>query len=345
MKTSEFDYVLPPDLIAQEPPLNRTDARMMVLHRNEGRFEHRSVTDLPGILRRGDLLVVNDTKVIPARVLGTRMDTGGRAEALFLEEIRPGEWLTLMRIPGRRRKGMRFLFADGKLEAELLEIRPAGEVVLKVECGQPLADLLEQVGMPPLPPYIRRPTGPLPGDKSRYQTVYAREPGAVAAPTAGLHFTPELLAELEAGGIGRAAVTLHVGPGTFRPVTADDVEAHRMDSERFEISADTAEAVNSARRSGGRVVAVGTTTVRTLESAADSSGRVPPCAGRTDLFIKPPYRLRSIDIMLTNFHLPKSTLLMLVCAVGGKDLVMRAYAEAVREKYRFYSYGDCMLIV
>jgi S-adenosylmethionine:tRNA ribosyltransferase-isomerase len=344
MKTSEFDYALPPGLIAQHPLPCRSDARMMVLHRSDGSIEHRVVKELPGILRHGDLLVVNDTRVIPARVLGTRADTGGRVEALFLEEIMPGEWLALLKLSGRQREGMRFVFAGGKLGAKLVEIRPAGEVVLRMQSERPLADLLDEAGSPPLPPYIRRPSGPESEDKARYQTVYARVPGAVAAPTAGMHFTPELLVELAGSGICRTAVTLHVGIGTFRPVSTADVESHRVDSERYEIGSDAADTINRTRTAGSRVVAVGTTTVRVLETVANDEGIVRACSGRTNLFIRPPHTLRAVDVLMTNFHLPKSTLLMLVCAVAGKDLIMRAYREAIEKGYRFYSYGDCMLI-
>jgi S-adenosylmethionine:tRNA ribosyltransferase-isomerase len=296
--------------------------------------------------------VLNDTRVIPARLYGHKVGTGGRVELLLLEELAPGAWSALCGLSRRPRPGARLELAGGTLVAEVVEWRPAGGVVVRLQADRPLLEVLEAVGVPPLPPYIKRkvvPGGAPPAaagqDRERYQTVYAREPGAVAAPTAGLHFTRELLAELERAGIGQAMVTLHVGMGTFKPVAVEDVAAHPMEAERYTVPAATAERVNATRAAGGRVVAVGSTAVRTLETVADADGRVAPGTGRTAIYIYPPYRFRAVDGLLTNFHLPRSTLLMMVSALAGHELTMAAYREAIRERYRFYSYGDCMLIL
>ena len=348
MNTSDYDYALPPELIAQEPLPGRAQSRMMVLHRDGGALEHRHVTDLPGLLAAGDLLVVNDTRVIPARVFGRREDTGGKVELLLVEETEAGAWSCLWRASGRARPGCRLDLAGGRVRGEILAGTGDGRVLVRLASADPLLEVLEDAGAPPLPPYIRRPPGPsaaTPLDRERYQTVYAEQAGAVAAPTAGLHFTRELLDDLAGRGVPRAAVTLHVGPGTFRPVRAERVADHVMDEERFALPASTARAIGAARERGGRVVAVGTTTVRTLESVAREDGSVAAASGRTALFIHEPYRFRAVDAMLTNFHLPRSTLIMMVCAFAGRERVLAAYAAAVRRAYRFYSYGDCMLIV
>jgi len=365
MRTLEFYYELPQELIAQEPLRERSHSRMLVLQCPTGIIEHRHVTDLPEYLQAGDLLVLNDTRVIPARLLGRRKDTGGRVELLLIEEISPHEWEALWKASGRPRAGLGIVFGEGEGEGEVLAVERDGRV--RVFFGvERMLDLLEKVGQPPLPPYIRR-RGADPTiatlDRERYQTVYARVPGAVAAPTAGLHLTKELLGALEQHEVGIAFVTLHVGRGTFRPVKCEHVEEHRMDPERFWVNGECAEAINRTRANGGRVVAVGTTTVRALETVADDKGRVCQCAGRTELFIRPPYQFRVVDALLTNFHLPESTLLMMVCAfaqsilesvgvdgasgyiLAGRDLVMRAYQEAIVKRYRFYSYGDCMLLL
>jgi S-adenosylmethionine:tRNA ribosyltransferase-isomerase len=357
VKTADFDYDLPPELIAQEPARERTLARMMVIDRASGRLTHVGVGDLPSYLQAGDLLVLNDTKVIPARLYGRKADTGGRVELLLIEETAPGVWDALCGASRRPRVGSVVRFAEGRIEGRIADWRPGGRVAVELACEGPLLDALERYGLPPLPPYIRRQKS---GDRSqeteqdrergerdrqRYQTIYARVPGAVAAPTAGLHFTEELLQELGKRGIGRAMVTLHVGPGTFRPVSAEDVEEHTMEAERFTIADAAAAEVNRTRGAGGRIVAVGSTVVRTLETAADEQGTVRPGSGRTEIFIRPPYRFRAVDALLTNFHLPRSTLLMMVSAFAGRDLVRHAYAEAIAQRYRFYSYGDCMLIV
>ena len=348
MKTADFDYNLPPELIAQHPAPERDQARMMVVSRQTGRTEHRHFYDIPEYLQPGDLLVVNDTKVIPARIFGRKKVSGGKVEVLLLEELKPGVWDVLLRSRNRPKPGSSILLGDGRAEALLLEDGEMGRARIRITTKEPWEKVLEEIGVPPLPPYISRKT-PVPGqleeDRSRYQTLFARNPGAVAAPTAGLHFTPAVFQSLEKKGIRRATVTLHVGIGTFRPVETETVEAHTMDEERFVVSKETADAVNGTRAAGGRVVAVCSTSFRTLESVADENGVVRPAQGRSGLFIVPPYRFKVVDAMLTNFHLPKSTLLMMVSALAGRELILRAYEEAVREQYRFYSYGDCMLIV
>jgi S-adenosylmethionine:tRNA ribosyltransferase-isomerase len=356
LRTEDFDYELPSELIAQAPLPRRSDARLLVLERRSGAVSHHRVADLPRLLRPGDLLVVNDSRVLPAR-LRVRRPTGGRAEVLLLhpaagDPAQAGsalEWVALAR-PARRLRPGEFLLPLGPdgtpaptaVGVRIVEHLGEGQVAVRLEGVAPheVAGLLERYGQVPLPPYIRAPLQ----DPERYQTVYARVPGSAAAPTAGLHFTPELLAELEAAGIERAAVTLHVGLGTFRPVTADDPARHRMHAEWCCVPPETAEAVARARRRGGRVVAVGTTVVRTLESRATEDGGVRAGSGWTDLYILPGWRFRAVDALLTNFHLPRSTLLMLVCAFAGRQPVLAAYREAVRLRYRFFSFGDAMLV-
>ena len=342
MRTSDFDYDLPPERIAQAPAPRRDEARLLVVRRATGDLLHRRVSDLPDFLAPGDLLVANDTRVLPARVFAYK-PTGGKVEILFLEEREPGIWEVLMHASRRPRLGERLRLGPGPEMAVLLEDGEKGRAVLRVECDD-VAALLNRLGVPPLPPYIKRPAEA--GlDDERYQTVYAAAPGAVAAPTAGLHFTPELLAKLERQGHPMVFVTLHVGIGTFRPVSAEEVQDHRMEAERYSVPEATALRIEETRARGGRLVAVGTTTVRTLEAVAAEHGRVVAASGRTALFITPPYTFRAVDALLTNFHLPRSTLLMLVCAFGGRDLLLRAYREAVEQHYRFYSYGDAMLIL
>ncbi len=348
METDIFHYNLPRDLIAQQPASRRDQSRMLVVCRSENSIKHKLFSDFPAFLNAGDLLVVNDTRVIPARVWGRKQRSGGIVEILFLEETEPGIWSALMHASRRPKIGARIILGDGKAEAEVLADGRKGETVLKITAQRPLRDLLEEIGVPPLPPYIKREkkrTDAQQVDRERYQTVYARDPGAVAAPTAGLHFTSEILDQLEKQGIHRAAITLHVGPGTFRPVDTDRVEDFQMEPERYEVPEPTVRAIEEAGQRGGRVVAVGSTTVRTLETVAAEHGKIIPAKGRTRLFIYPPFEFKVVDALLTNFHLPKSTLLMMICAFGGMDLIMQAYHEAVKERYRFYSYGDCMLII
>jgi len=346
MKTIEFDYALPPELIAQAPAPQRDAARMMIVHRARGIFEHRQVSDLPDYLRAHDLLVLNNTRVIPSRLFGVRVKTGGKVELLLLEERTPGIWEALYHTARPPRIGDRFDMAGGRLPAEVIELGTAGRITVRFKAGAAVKDLLEEVGVTPLPPYIKRPRTAHGNadDKERYQTVYAAAPGAVAAPTAGLHFTPDLFAQLAQRGVERAMVTLHVGPGTFKPVSVDTIEEHRVDAERYEVTAAAAGLINAARPAGGRIVAVGTTSVRTLETLADERGTITAGTGRSALFLYPPYHFKAVDLLLTNFHLPRSSLLMLVSAFAGIELVRRAYAEAIAMRYRFYSYGDCMLI-
>jgi S-adenosylmethionine:tRNA ribosyltransferase-isomerase len=347
MKTADFDYELPLELIAQEPAARRTDSRMMVVHRSSGSIEHRLIADIGDYLNSGDLLVVNNTRVIPARIFGHKTESGGAIELLLLEPLGGDRWLVLCRASRRPKVGTTLSLANGKISAEVVEVGAEGRLEVIFSSQQPLLEVLEKEGITPLPPYIRRDINDsrAAADRERYQTVYARNPGAVAAPTAGLHFTPQLLNKLMEQGVGRSEVTLHVGIGTFRPVNVDDVTEHRMDEERYEVSEEAAEKIRQARAGGGRIVAVGSTTVRTLETMMRDYGEITACSGRSDIFIYPPYQFQATDIMLTNFHLPKSTLLMMVSALAGRDLIMRAYTEAVREKYRFFSYGDCMLIL
>ncbi len=337
MLVSDFDYPLPEERIAQHPA-PRGEGRLLVLDATD-EDRHRRVRELPELLRPDDLLVVNDTRVLPARLFAQRATTGARVELLLAERISPVEWDVLVR-PGRRaRPGERLRLGDG-LEAEVVAKGEDGRHRLRF--SEPVESHLERLGHVPLPPYIKRPDDA--ADRETYQTIFARRPGAIAAPTAGLHFTPEIVAALGARGIALAALTLHVGLGTFKPVTARLVHEHRMDSERFEISRATERAVRRARDTGGRVVAVGTTVVRALEGSALLSGGQ-PLAGRgsTALFIAPGFRFQVVDALVTNFHLPRSTLLMLVCAFAGRERVLAAYAEAVEREYRFYSYGDAML--
>lgn len=352
MLTKDFDYELPPELIAQEPPAERGTSRMMVLHRADGRLEHRTVADLPEYLQAGDLMILNDTKVFPARIFGVWGDTQGALELLFIEPVAAAEgecvWRCITGSGRPIRAGQRAFFADGKLEAEPLSKNGNGTWDIRFHCAEPLMDILDRYGQTPVPPYIHRHGDDRQTrlDRERYQTVYARETGAVAAPTAGLHLTDALFATLESKGVRRATVTLHVGPGTFKPVKTDTVEAHRMDPERYTVSRETAEEIAACRARGGRVVAVGSTSVRTLESvAAAHDGRVVETASSSTIFIYPPYKFHVTDVMLTNFHLPQSTLIMMVSALANRDQILAAYREAVRERYRFFSYGDCMLIV
>ena len=349
MLTSDFDYHLPQELIAQVPPPERGLSRMLVLHRGSGLIEHRHIGDIVEYLRPGDLMVFNDTRVFSARAFGTWQDTPGKLEILLVEPSlsHPGAWSAMCRSSRPARPGLVMVLCEGHMRAEVLDKTDDGRVDLRIECDGDIFDVLEKFGVPPVPPYIHRDTNDLRVgvDKERYQTVYARETGAVAAPTAGLHFSESLLDKIGQRGVDREFVTLHVGPGTFRPVKVDKIEDHVMDAERFEISEKTAAAVAHVKSTGGRLLAVGSTSVRTLETCAAPDGTVKAGTGRSSIFIYPPYRFKSVDLMLTNFHLPCSTLLMMVCALAGQELIFKAYQEAVKERYRFFSYGDCMLIL
>ena len=345
MKVDEFAFDLPRELIAEQPARPRDAARLLVVR--EDALEDRIVRDLPLLLEPGDLLVVNDTKVIPARLKGQRMGAGGAAkvEVTLIEPAGGTRWIALARPAKKLHPGDRIDFAPD-FAADVIERGEGGEVVLDFARAEvALLAALDRHGEIPLPPYIARPEGPTDRDRADYQTVYAREPGAVAAPTAGLHFTPGLLAALAARGIERETVTLHVGAGTFLPVVAEDTDQHRMHAERGTITEAAAARINAARARGGRIVAVGTTALRLLESAADAQGRVAPFAGSTDIFITPGYRFRAVDALMTNFHLPRSTLFMLVAAFAGLARMRAAYAHAIAGRYRFYSYGDASLLL
>jgi S-adenosylmethionine:tRNA ribosyltransferase-isomerase len=346
MDVADLDFALPEELIAQAPVEPRDASRLLLLPRREGAPRHLAFLDLPTLLREGDLLVLNDSRVIPARLTGHK-ETGGRVELLLVEpsvETAPGErarWIAMGQASKPIRVGTR-VDVEG-LVAEVTRVDGEGFYEVRFDRdAAALAEAVERVGQLPLPPYIHREPGP--ADRERYQTVVARAPGSVAAPTAGLHFTPEVLAALAARGIERATVTLHVGPGTFLPVRAATLDEHRMHAERYEVPEATAAAFDAVRQRGGRVVAVGTTAVRTLESAW-RGGALRPGAGRTDIFIRPGHEFRAVDGLLTNFHLPRSTLLALVCAFGGTDRVLSAYRTAVEERYRFFSYGDAMAVL
>jgi S-adenosylmethionine:tRNA ribosyltransferase-isomerase len=339
VRVSDYDYELPPERIARYPAQRRDRSRLLVLDSSSGEISHRTFRDVTELLQPGDLLALNDTRVIPARLIGVA-PTGGRVELLLLEPVEGDLWRAIGR-PGRRlRPGCEAEFGEGRLRATVAETEEEGVRLVGLEYEGDLLEVLEDVGEPPLPPYIDREAEAL--DRDRYQTVYAREPGAVAAPTAGLHFTEELLAELAEDGIEIGYVTLHVGLGTFRPVRAERVEDHEMHSEHYHVSEQFARKANDRE---GRLVAVGTTVTRTLESVADADGLIHPGSGQTDLFVYPGYEFRAVEALVTNFHLPKSTLLMMVSAfAGGRERVMAAYQEALRRDYRFYSYGDAMLI-
>lgn len=359
MLTSDFTFELPQELIAQEPPTERGDSRMLVLHRSTGKIEHRMVGDIVEYLNPDDLMVLNNTKVFPARLKGHWTDTGGGLELLLLHPLQMPDgvqtaapevscWRCLSRSGRQPRPGLVAFFADGQLQAQIITRLEEGTCTIVFSSGLPLMEILDQHGLTPVPPYIHRSGDERQTqlDRERYQTIYARETGAVAAPTAGLHFTDELFATLDCLGIRREYLTLHVGPGTFKPVKSAKVEEHRMDSERYVVSEECAAAVNACHERAGRVLCVGSTSVRTLESvAAKHNGRIVAESSESAIFIYPPYQFQAVDIMLTNFHLPQSTLIMMIAALAGRELVMAAYAEAVRERYRFFSYGDCMLIL
>jgi len=340
-----FDYGLPADRIAQEPADPRDAARLLILDRTAGGLCDARVRDLGTLLRAGDCLVVNDTRVVPARLLGRLEGADGEVELLLVRELDGGEWEVLARPARRCAVGTAVLVADGTARAVVTGLGDLGRRRIRLEAPLAVPDLLARHGLPPLPPYIRRYRKPGGEDWARYQTVYAERDGAVAAPTAGLHFTPDLLAELTGRGVALHRLTLHVGPGTFRPVRVVQVSEHRMEAERYEVPVATAEAVTAARAEGRRVVAVGTTTVRALETAARPDGAVAAGAGWTELTIRPGHRFRAVDALITNFHLPRSSLLLLVSAFAGRERILDAYRHAVAAGYRFYSYGDAMLIL
>ena len=340
MKTSDFYYDLPKELIAQDPLRDRSASRLMVLNRVSGEITHRHFHEITQYLHPGDCLVINDTKVIPARLYGRREETGGAVEVLLLRRMDADTWETLVRPGKKARPGTKLFFGDGSLRGEVVDVVEEGNRLIRFSYDGIFEEVLDRLGEMPLPPYITHKLE----DRSRYNTVYAKHEGSAAAPTAGLHFTPELLQQVEDMGVKIARVTLHVGLGTFRPVKVEDVTQHHMHSEYYQISAEAADMINRTKEAGGRIIAVGTTSTRTLESAADEDGRISPCGGWTEIFIYPGYRFKCIDALITNFHLPESTLLMLVSALAGKEHIMHAYEEAIRERYRFFSFGDAMFI-
>lgn len=340
MDIKEFDYDLPQELIAQTPLANREGSRLLVLDRETGEMEHRHFSEIRELLRPGDLLVLNDSRVIPARIFGIREGTGAKVEFLLLKRTEGNRFECLVK-PGRKaRPGERFQFGEGRMTAEILGVIEDGVRIVEFACEGELLEVLDEIGLMPLPPYITEKLE----QKERYQTVYAHAPGSAAAPTAGLHFTKELLSDLEKEGVELAYVTLHVGLGTFRPVKVERIEEHQMHTEWYTVSEKAAEQINCAKREGRRVICVGTTSCRTVESAADENGIV--CAGSADtgIFIYPGYRFKVLDALITNFHLPESTLLMLVSALAGRENVLRAYREAIEKRYRFFSFGDAMFV-
>lgn len=339
MKVSEFNYELPEELIAQTPLEKRDESRLMILDRKNQTIEHKKFKDIIEFLKPGDVLVRNNTKVIPARLYGQK-ETGAKVEFLLLNNIEGDIWESIVRPGNKLHVGTKVNFGEGKLQAEILEIMPGGTRKVKFYYNGIFNEILDEIGLMPLPPYIHETLK----EKGRYQTVYAKYNGSAAAPTAGLHFTPELLKQLEEKGIQIANVTLHVGIGTFRPVKEDTVENHEMHSEHYYIKKEDAEKINLAKKEGRRVIAVGTTSCRVLETVADENGMVKETEGDTQIFIYPGYKFKCLDGLITNFHLPQSTLLMLVSALAGKEYVMNAYEEAVKERYRFFSFGDAMFI-
>ena len=341
MKLSDFYYDLPEELIAQDPLLKRSDSRLMVINRENGDIEHKHFTDVINYLDEGDCLVINDTKVIPARLIGVKEDTGASIEVLLLKRKDDKTWETLVKPGKKARVGARISFGDGKLIGEVIDIVEEGNRLVRFTYDGIFEEVLDELGQMPLPPYITHKLE----DKNRYQTVYAKHDGSAAAPTAGLHFTNELLSDIEKKGIKIARVTLHVGLGTFRPVKVDNITDHHMHSEFYVIDENAAEIINETKKNGGKVVSVGTTSTRTLETAADENGMIKACSGWTDIFIYPGYKFKCVDRLITNFHLPESTLLMLVSALYNREKILEAYKIAVEEKYRFFSFGDAMIIL
>ena len=340
MKTSDFNFDLPEELIAQVPIKDRTSSKLMVLDKETGEIEHRIFRDIIDYLNPGDCLVLNDTRVIPARLIGSKVETGGKIEFLLLKRTEDDTWETLVK-PGKRAKiGARFSFGDGKLIAEVVGMGEDGARIVKFEYNGIFEEILDELGNMPLPPYIHETLK----DRDRYQTVYAKYDGSAAAPTAGLHLTNELLEKIKKKGIEIANVTLHVGIGTFRPVKEDEVEKHDMHTEHYYIKKEDAEKINNAKKNGKKIISVGTTSCRVLETVADENGFVRETEGDTNIFIYPGYKFKCIDNLITNFHLPQSTLLMLVSALADKEFILEAYNKAVDEKYRFFSFGDAMYI-
>jgi len=341
MNVKEFYYDLPEELIAQEPILERDMSRLMVLHKDVGNVEHKIFKDIKEYLSEGDCLVLNDTRVIPARLYGEKEGTGSKIEFVLLKRINGDIWEVILK-PGKKAKvGSRFSFGDGILKAEVIEIVEEGNRLVRFEYDGIFEHILDKIGLMPLPPYITKRLT----DSERYQTVYSKHKGSAAAPTAGLHFTRELMSEVSEMGVNIVYVTLHVGLGTFRPVKVENITEHHMHSEYYTISEDSCNIINNAKEKGKNIIAVGTTSVRVLETVGDLSGKVHPGRGNTDIFIYPGYKFKVVDKIITNFHLPESTLIMLVSAFAGKENVLNAYREAIKERYRFFSFGDAMLIL
>lgn len=340
MKTSDFSYNLPQELIAQTPVEPRDSSRLLLLDRESGEISHKHFYDIIDYLEEGDLIVANDSRVLPARIFGIKEQTGARVEFLLLNQVENNRWETLCKPGKKAREGAEFTFGNDIMKAKIIEVKEDGNRVVEFESEENFYTALDKIGQMPLPPYITEELH----DRERYQTVYSNEVGSAAAPTAGLHFTNELIEKIKAKGVNIAYVTLHVGLGTFRPVKVDDVKNHKMHSEHYEISKETSELINQTKANGKRVIAVGTTSCRTLESVACFFGEIKPCEGFTDIFIYPGYEFKVLDGLITNFHLPESTLIMLVSAFAGYDNVMKAYETAVNDKYRFFSFGDAMFI-
>lgn len=340
MKLSDFNYELPEELIAQDPLEKRDNSRLMVLHRTTGEIEHKHFYDIIDYLNPGDCLVVNNTKVIPARLMGVKEETGASIEVLLLKRKEEKVWETLVKPGKKARVGARISFGDGLLVGEVIDVVEEGNRLIRFEYDGIFEEILDQLGQMPLPPYITHQLQ----DKNRYQTVYAKHDGSAAAPTAGLHFTEELLQKIEEKGIRIAKVTLHVGLGTFRPVKEENVLDHHMHSEFYMVDEEAARIINETKAAGGRVISVGTTSTRTLESVAEPDGHIPVKSGWTDIFIYPGYQFKAVDCLITNFHLPESTLIMLVSALADRETILHAYETAVQEKYRFFSFGDAMFI-
>ena len=340
LRKSDFYFDLPQELIAQDPLADRTASRLLVLHRQTGEVEHHTFREITDYLRPGDCLVLNNTKVIPARLMGVKEDTGAAIEVLLLKRRENDVWETLVKPGKKARPGTKLVFGDGCLRAEVLDVVEEGNRLVRSYYDGIFEEALDRLGEMPLPPYITHKLQ----DKNRYQTVYAKHDGSAAAPTAGLHFTQELLAKIEEMGVRIASVTLHVGLGTFRPVKADNILEHHMHSEHYQITREASDIINRTKKEGGRVICVGTTSCRTVESAADESGSVQPGCGDTEIFIYPGYQFKVLDCLITNFHLPESTLVMLVSALAGREHVLAAYQKAVEERYRFFSFGDAMFI-
>lgn len=340
MTTKDFYYDLPEELIAQTPLNDRTASKLLVMNKDSGDIEHKHFKDIVSYLKKGDCLVMNNTRVIPARLYGVKENSGGKIEFLLLKRLELNKWEVILK-PGKKAKiGSRFVFGDGILKAEVLDIIEDGKRIVNFEYQGVWEEILDKLGEMPLPPYIHEKLE----DRERYQTVYSKIEGSAAAPTAGLHFTDELIAEIEKKGVKIAYLTLHVGLGTFRPVSVENVDEHIMHTEHYEVSKETADIINETKLSGGRVIAVGTTSVRTLETVADENGFLRPQTGDTNIFIYPGYKFKTVDCLITNFHLPESTLLMLISAFAGKDKIFNAYDIAIKNNYRFFSFGDAMYL-